>query len=59
MAKTSKDAPININRVRSEFGSDALLLTRSSYDAPINRACSRSSFARPYIWRLMSFRRVI
>jgi hypothetical protein len=27
--------------------------------APINRACKRSSFARPCIWRLMSFNRVI
>lgn len=31
----------------------------AGYVAPISRACSRSSFALPYIWRLMSFRRVI
>jgi hypothetical protein len=29
------------------------------YVTPISRACNRSSFARPYIWRLMSFSRVI
>lgn len=42
-----------------KLGSDAHLLAFRSYDAPISLACSKSSFARPYIWRLMSFRRVI
>jgi two-component sensor histidine kinase/PAS domain-containing protein len=43
----------------SKLGSDAHLLTCRFYDTPIRRACSKSSFALPYIWRLMSFKRVI
>jgi predicted ABC-type ATPase len=31
------------------IGSDALLLKRKGYRTPTNRACSRSSFALPYI----------
>jgi hypothetical protein len=40
----------------SKTGSDAkLVLHGAFYDAPSKRARSRSSLARPYIWRFTSF----
>jgi hypothetical protein len=56
--KTKKDlrqAMNELRKVESVFrrGSDALLMT-IDHVAPMTRACKKSRFPRPYIWRLTS-----
>ena len=43
----------------SNRGSDSLSVQVINHAAAISRALSRSRFARPYIWRLMSLSRLI
>jgi len=40
-------------------GSDAILVHGVGYVAPMSLACSKSVFARPYIWRFTSLSLVI
>ena len=49
--------PSNYVIVRND-GSVSFLMMAPGYAAPMSRACRRSIFARPYIWRFTSFSRV-
>jgi uncharacterized protein len=52
-----EDWPLAVNRQAK--GALTRLWCSCNHSAPTSLAWSRSIFARPYIWRLMSLRRVI